>query len=334
MASYTDSKPERTMALIANLIARANHKNTPPAEAELCRMQAEKLMQKHRIDESMLTTEERAQRGVKVASLYWQVYNMDLYQDADLINYYYRIASFVADHVGARYLLTTKRNDEGETWVVAHVFGFESDLAFGNLLLQAATIAYGEHMFPKVDREASDAVNIYRMRSAGMERNRIAAALWGSDMKDGKAHGKVAAIYKRTAAALGEDPTALMGKGNSMKVYRFNYAHAFCTTLESRLRIAKSAVEPGEMVLASRADEVLEAFYTAYPRMRPSTSADVEHLPPCPRCAAAKSGWCRDHKPRFYKAKTIAFNAAARNRGADAARRVDLHRAGQRRPLD
>lgn len=320
--TYTDAKLERTMALIANLIARANHPNTPPAEAELCRMQADKLMAKHRIEESELDPEQRAARGVKVANMYWWVFPYDVSDDADLRGYFYRIADYIAEHVGAKYVTTTKRDDTGRIWVVCHVFGFESDLAFGSLLINAATQAYGEHMFPKPNPGLSDEENVFRMRSAGMERNRIAAALWGSDMKDGKAHGKVAVLYRKTAVAKGEDPTALMGKGNNMRVYRVNYAHGFTSTLRSRLMVAKSSAGNGELVLMSRDAEVSEAFYAVYPYLRPASVDPNAKYEPCQRCKAAKSGYCREHRPR--RVSYIKSNAAAQERGRDAARRVEL----------
>lgn len=56
-----EDKYERTMSRIKALLARAEHPNTPPAEAEISREQAEKLMVQYSVDRASLLEDVEAE---------------------------------------------------------------------------------------------------------------------------------------------------------------------------------------------------------------------------------------------------------------------------------
>lgn len=321
------------LARIANLLARADHPNTPVAEAQLARERAERLMRQHRVDEASLSAEDKAAQGIKPVSAKWTVGD-----GGEFMNYYLRLAGSILQHVGAFYHTEVQWNSQsGHSEYVLDAYGFESDLVYAQMIFQAARLGFGEALEPRIDGMLSDEDNVYRMRSAGMERNRIANALWGSDFKDGAAHNKVQRLYK-TACAKRDEQGAVGGKGFNIKVYRTSFAESFVYTMQSRLYTASIAAgqDSHSLVLQSRVEEVKEAFWTAYPQYRPTPrpvlpNAGQMGRAQCSKCAAAKSGYCRDHaylKPR--KGNGFKWNEDAIAAGRGAARRVDLETSGTR----
>jgi hypothetical protein len=126
-------------------------------------------------------------------------------------------------------------------------------------------------MEPKWDTTLSDEENVYRMRSAGMERIRIASVMgFGTTTS---ATSKVTRLYKKACEARGEAAT-LTGKGNSVKDFRIVYSDEFTDTFWYRLYEARNAVDAeiqeGGLVLHGRKDRVDEALYAKYPSMRPT----------------------------------------------------------------
>ena len=203
-------------------------------------------------------------------------------------------------------------------------------------LYTAAILAFGMRLEPKVNPEESDAENCYRLRSAGMEGRRIAELVFGNDAKSMRI--KARKLFKEEAIRRGEDPDVLLGRGNSVSNYREDYANGF--TLEIRRRLqrmrASRGQDSGRLVLAGRAEQVLEAWYERYPHLRPRPASETRWVDPreqCPKCARAKSGYCRDHqylKPSAGR-QGRAMNQAAYSRGRDAAQSVDLGPGGRGR---
>jgi hypothetical protein len=222
---------------------------------------------------------------------------------------------------------------DGVRMHVVEVVGYESDLRFFEVLFTEAAMAFGKRLEPKYDPALSEQVNAYLMRSAGMEGRRIAMAMYGRD--DKHLRPKVRKMFEAEAIARGEDPKPLLGRGVNVVQFRKSYADGFNYELWSRLGTAKLAAAQQEtgLVLASRKDQIDEAFYERYPHYRPSPQPKgevdgvgfVSHEN-CPKCKAAKSGYCRDHswlKPsaRQYVDRT---NHVALRRGRAAAREVNL----------
>jgi hypothetical protein len=202
------------------------------------------------------------------------------------------------------------------------------------MLFTAARMAFSERLEPKVNPELSDQVNVYRLRSAGIERVRIADIMWGNT--DKVFLGRVGRMYKAECANRGETP-ALSGRGVTGAAYREQYADEFTYTFDRRLRQARSG---GNGVALGNREQVLnEAFYARFPEMRPTAAVEgSEYVDPrstCPKCKASKRGECREHYipvGRMAKGRDYNSEAAQRGRanGAAAARTVDLGRSGGR----
>jgi hypothetical protein len=210
-----------------------------------------------------------------------------------------------------------------ERMLVAHVFGFESDLRYGAILLQSVRVGFAKSLEPKVDPTLSDQVNVYNLRSAGVERIRIARVMGFGET--GSATAKVTRLFKAECAARGEDAAALLGRGNNVKTFRKSYAQSFSSTIWDRLARLRqaSAEENRALVLVSRLDEVKEMFYTAYPWMRP--------VPVSNQIGEGSKGR-KIRKQRARKYVEQPYNHEAAQRGRAAAKNVDLGRtAGDNR---
>ena len=312
------------------LIARADHKNTPPPEAEACRLKAEALMFQYRVDESRL-----AAKAVVKAAPVWMDFPFCRVPN-EFGNHYWTIMSSVVRHLDVRMSANTQRivnedTGESELWYVANMVGYETDLKFAMMLATECMLAFSRLLEPKVDPELTDRENAYVLRSAGMEGRRIAMALYGRD--DKHLRPKVRKLFIQEATLRGEDPTALVGQGNTMKIFRRSYADGFVTTLNSRLwTMANSHDSEGALVLASRKNDVDEAFYERYPSWRPAPAkasiGDGYNDGECPRCKKAKSGLCRTHSWRKLPERKV--NRTAYGRGQDAARTVNLNTRNNR----
>ena len=322
MMQVSQAKLDDMLRKVQALLARADHPTTPVPEAESARNMAEALMNKYRIDESTA-----AQRGeLPGFKPEWRTFDVCDY-GSEWVSIYRSMASSIVHHVGAR---AVTKIENGK--VVCHAVGYGSDLRMAEVLYTSCMLAFQQRLEPKYDASKTDQENAYAMRSAGMEGWRIAQAIYGSTERS--LRPKVRAMFKAEALARGEDPSILLGKGNSVKTFRESYAKGFEQEIWSRLYAMRSArgADSAGLVLASREEDVNEAFYEKFPHYRPApagTKAIGNEQSDCPKCAAAKSGYCRDHsylKPRAYNAPKL--NGAAYKRGKDAAASADLGPTG------
>lgn len=344
MDPITDSAPtaednlEKMLRKVSALLAQADHPNTGPAEADTFRAKAEALMYRYRIDEAMLAQAPGV--GTKAEHPVWHSFNICRFT-SEFDNHYRLMAQSACHHVGVRYVQRTEtvyddQTGNGETYYVAECVGYASDHRIVEVLFLSMSMAFQQRLEPKYDSSLSEATNAYIMRSAGMEGWRIAKAIYNDDAKSLRV--KVRKLFKEEAIARGEDPTVLLGKGNSVKAFREDYAGGFVATMRSRLRNMRASRGENEtgLVLAGRLETVNEAFYERYPQYRPAAPEAGPYRAPnfgCKKCAKAKSGYCREHgwlRPRYRKVGR-SLNAAAYDRGSDAARTVDLGSGGGHR---
>lgn len=271
---------EKILGRIRKLLDRAEHANTPAGEADSCRAKAEHLMREYRIEEEQAIAQD-PQVLAPVSRL------IDVTASQEFGNQYFSMLSWICDHVGARLRGVWTWDETVRASVIkATLVGYDSDIRMAELLFTNARMAFTEHLEPKPDATLTDQVNAYRMRKAGIERNRIANALWKSAMDDGTAHGKVAALYKAECMARGEDP-ALSGRGVNAKLYRKEYAESFVHQIWRRLRAAREGADKigGLPALHGREARVNEAFYERFPEMRPvptTASKDIRVKPAKP----------------------------------------------------
>lgn len=345
------TKFEDMIGKVRALLAKADDPAATPQEAESYRTKAEALQFKYKIDLATAPEAERKAGGMLKPE--WREVPLCA-RGNSLYSYYSGIALTIIRHVDAR-CVTLARGDQ----YVLRVVGFPVDLDYAEMLLASAILAFGKRMEPKVDPNLPEHTNAFNLRMGGMERNRIADALWGrlpegtvlkerKRTKEGewvwqatnevKARGrKVTALIKKGAEEAGEDPKVILGQGNNIKTFRESYASGFYYTLTSRLR--DLALNRGEtdkgLVLASLEAQVEEMFYGEYPHLRPSETGRAEYVAPnkdCAKCEKTKSGYCRDHgylRPRSGGGRAPAYNYEAADMGRSAARTVDLGPGGR-----
>lgn len=313
--TFTADKLEKMMRQIASLLERADHAATPKPEADACRAKAEELLKKYRIEESAL-----GERGgvfaIKPIAKWVSV--GDAY--GEFVMNYATIAHIIAEHTECRYQWTYRRDPQTlEMSSSFHVFGFESDVRYFEMLVQSARLVFADRMEPKPIAGLSDQENVYRMRSAGIERIRISREMgWGDKT------GRVTPLYVAECEKRGED-APLVGKGLNVKVYREGYGQAFIETLHDRLMRARDIGNSDNayaLVLGNRKEAVTELMYQTYPHLRPDPNAVTNYS------SSRRRG--RAPRAKTVSAQNYATAMAGRSAGADAARAVDLGRGGTR----
>jgi hypothetical protein len=325
--------PESALRKVRGLLNKAEDPAVGPQEAAAYRAKAEDLMRKYRIEEEQAL----AQDPQELAPQFTMI---DVCPEtSEFRQSYVNLFHALVMHVGcrSRYTYAYLPGAEGRSAgyvVTANVVGYEFDLKILNLMYTAARLVFAEYLEPKPDSALSDSENAYRMRKAGIERWKVAEALWNSDRHDGPAHGKVAKFYKAECAKRGEKPT-LDGRGISAKLYRESYAAGFVDRMRRRLYLAREGADKlgGAVQLHGRQERVNEAFYARYPEMRPLPETTDRALGSCPACVKRKDGSkCRDHRARRwtqadearYQRRTSGVARAGRDQGSSAADLVEL----------
>lgn len=320
----TDKKIEAILRRVEALLAKAESTNFPE-EAKSCRAKAEALMYQYRIEEAVL--QKASPAGAKPE---WSEIVV-----SSAFSEYRTTYHWMASSVIAHFECKAAFYNAGDGNFKMNVCGYASDLAFIDALWQSIRLAFADRMEPKVDPALGDRVNAYRLRKAGIEGRRIAQLIYGRDDKPLRV--KVRGFFKDEAIARGEDPEPLLGRGNSVKAYRASYARAFEDELWRRLNYMRQArgEQSQGLVLAGRTDNIAEAFYEKYPTLRPaprSTPRIGTGQDTCPKCAKAKSGYCRDHqylKPSYAQSRGPRTHAGGAAAGREAARSVDLGARGR-----
>lgn len=323
---------EKMLGRVRGLLSKADDEAATPQESATYRAKAEDLMRKYRIaEEDALAQDPAAMAPEMVEVEVSPSYGMF---GQHKLNLFHAIA--IHSGIRARYY-----HSQGNT--MAQAVGYQSDIKITELLYTSALMVFSEKLDPQIKPELTEAQNIYRLRSAGIKRNRIAEMLWGAGPTDGVAHGKVARIYKAECERRGEKP-ALDGRGVNAGTFRETYADEFLSMMRVRLKQARDGADAlgGAVQLHGRKERVNEAFYERFPEFRPST--EVTERKPCEACKKRKDGTpCRDHKPRAWtKADEAAYvrkheSAAAqagRSAGRAAAEAVDLSGQPKAQRLD
>lgn len=318
------------------LLNKAEHPNTPPAEADTARAMANKIMSKYRIEEEA-ARQGRIAQGIDTMRPVVEEFIVCDYR-SQYREHYSNLLYYCVDHVG-NIRMARKYDNGNETAILV---GFESDVKYAETLYTAMRLHFANTLEPKPDPSLSDKENIYRLRSAGIERRDICHMLWGPT--GGKRHLEVGRLYKEACADRGED-AVVSGRQTNAKTYRKSFADAYVSRISMRLW-EMSRSEPGaELQLRGRKDAVNEAFYEQFPHLRPQKREDrmigegVSGGPGgnCPKCAKTKSGYCRDHgylKPSTAQYRSGPVSHAGRRAGHAAANTADLGRPGSGNRLE
>lgn len=248
------------MRKISALLSRADHEGTSKAEADACRAKAEVLMRKYRVEEEQLISETG-----EVLPMHREV---SIFRYGTEFRYEMNwMWASVAQHCGIEFARQGYKTGEAEYTVTA--VGYDVDLRLAEMIFTNARLVFGQHLEPEIDHSETDAENVYRLRSAGIDRQTIALRLWGHN---GHQEGlKVGKLYKEECTRRGEDPS-VSGRSTNAKTYRRLYAENFANQLSLRLMRARDAAdsEHGAVVLANRAERVLEELYRLFPHRRPT----------------------------------------------------------------
>lgn len=252
---------------------------------------------------------------------------------------YVNMYSSIARHAGVRVHFEWSPYVPGAGYtVIAQTVGYEADIRYAEMIYTSARLVFTDRLEPKVSPSLSEQVNVYRLRAAGMERVRVAEAMWGNREKASLA--KVGRLYKAECRARGEE-ALLSGRGVTGAVYREQYAEEFVWALRTRLRRTQDAAGQfgGGLVLHGRQERVDEAFYERYSDYRPKPAIEQATPVDCEACKRTKhdSKLCRDHRPRSATKSEIAalsrYNSPAARRGREAgkiaAAYVELTRNGR-----
>lgn len=329
MTTQQEGKLDAILRKVQALIAVADDPATTPEAAETYRAKAEALMLEYRITETMFTQASTSSGGV---SPVWRKVRVCPLTSEFERTYRYLWASCV-DHVDGKSASGYETDEEtGQTWRIATCLGYESDLRYAEMLFTAFSLAFSGKMEPRYNPALSDQENAYIMRSAGMEGRRIAMAIYGREDKPLRV--KVRNMFRAEAAARGESVEGLSGRGANVATYRESYADGFENEVYWRLhRMKLSTGDTGALVLKSRKDAILEAWYEKFPHLRPNPNANRtdrmigDDRKDCAKCKKAKSGYCRDHaylKPSTARYRERSYSAAGYARGQTAAQSVDL----------
>lgn len=310
---------ERMMKRVQALLDRADHAGTTEHEAAACRAKAEDIMVKYRIEESALGLMNKDQSKGPIKPVWrdwWLVKADNQFSDE-----YWQMFCVIAQHVGLRFRGQYAVNPEEDgVWLGVQAVGYESDLWYALSIFNGVRLTFASKLEPTVDKGASDQDNVYALRNSGATRIRIAEVLWGDESQSATA--KVSRLYEAACKARDEDPV-VAGRTVNAKTYRKSYAEAFVYQIGERLyemRIgARETASSGELVLSNRKENVDEAFYAKFPSLRPQPRKEGQGFRMCAKCQAAKSGYCRAHKPRTVQGKRSAVGQRAGRRAANEA---------------
>jgi hypothetical protein len=318
---------EGTMRRIAGLIAKADHPATDPVEAAAFRGKAEELLRKYRLEEEDVIAGEVG----SVEPVYRQADIAAL--SSEFKHYHTLMWAYVAKHTGVLFVTRYESDRQG---YVAHVVGYDVDIRMAEILFNSARLMMIAKLEPEVDAKLSDKQNIYRLRSAGIDRQRIAEMVWG---KRGHQEGlRVGRLYQEACADRGED-AVVSGRSVNAATYRAVYAREFVMHFATRLQQARDAADSvgGTLVLSGRYERVQEAFWTRFPDLRPKPA---EEQPTATTTSPTRKGRQRKavtkadeaYWDRMYYSATARRASAAGRAAADA---VSLERVqGAKRVTD
>lgn len=251
---------------IAKLFERADHPNTPEAEAAACREKAEQIMRENRISQAMLHLTDEQKRvfeqyvvPAKYGAVDWGKRHM--------------VALIAFEHAGCRVKSLYGAKE------MLHVVGYPADVFYGKVLFERAIAELEETMDPQWQNNMTDEQNIFRLRNSGKTWGSV-GYIFSQETEGPKYSDQaVKARYDKWVKHVGMEP---MPQTRRHEAYRASLQESFVSTLRSRLEDLKKQAEgneePGEYAVAIVKDEdaLREEFYTLFPEMRPKSAEERE----------------------------------------------------------
>lgn len=287
---------------------------------------AERIRRQYKIEEEQLIADDASVITPVVRDIVLCSY------DSDFIVEFLRMWGVSAHHTGVLYQPKWVGRD-----MAVRAVGYASDIRSAEDLFQVARLVMADRLDPQVDPKLSDKENVYRLRSAGMERNRIANLLWGASLgaPGHKDHARVGKLYSEACRERGE-AAVVAGKGINKKVFRAKYAESFSYRYAERLRATRDAVDSvaGALVLPGREKRVEEMFYAEFPELHPDARraaaeryrAEEASQPQKPK---KERRWTRADQERYERENFSAAARAGQQAGRDAADRIEMSRTSK-----
>lgn len=331
------------------------------AEQLRARTNADLLMEAYAISEAMREAAKPATERIKPVSDVFEGGTGDLERAMD------RLAEMVGRFCRVKIRWYATRDRERRIYL-HKVYGYEADVRYFQFLYTTLRLHFIGALHPKIDSSKSMEENCYVLHMAGYGWREIAKMYgWttvevrnGKDPEtwfnpdgvrwEGEARFAVRPFrlaYWRQCKKLGEEPVRHI----QSESYRLDAIQGYLDTIRVRLEEveAKRKLEGGS-ALAIRIDD-LEQFIreesgncTKCPKCgmwslfdyRCDVCGNEEGFPgtkpadyvPCPRCMAAKSGTCNEHRIRMGRSRYRSYSEAGYQAGVRQGRSADL--GGQR----
>lgn len=288
---------DKTLELVRNLIARAEHANTPAPEAELCLKQANKLMAKHAIDDAMLRASQSESQRRAPARVEIKLGKSDTAEFWPALKTILNEIAVANRCTGAFYHAS------------AVIFGMDEDVRWVEMLYTSIYFDFLSHIAPRWDAALGYDANVYNFKVAGFSWKDInAKAVEAGEASaektetyehycgyhpetgksifqtrtrgTGKMSGSMISAYKRHAKKIGD---ANLVSTTSFSEYRRQFTDAFSTRISTRIRdmADDSAQEansvPGAaLALTSSMEDVNRVFWEEFPQFAPLTPEELE----------------------------------------------------------
>jgi len=305
---------------ISGLLNVAEDPATPPEAAATYRAKAEELMRKYRIEQEQLL----AQDATAVEPIL-SIIDLCRIRSTRYAYWYSVFIGQIAEHCGVK-VHTNNYFHPTEGWInQAALVGYEGDVRYAEYLFNAARLVFINRIDVNPDPSLSDAVNVFRLRSAGWNRYEIADALWGS--RDATHTTRATKMYRAECARRGVEEM-VAGRGVNVKTFRFGFANGFRNGLHAQLREARDGADSlgGAVQLHGREERVAEAFYGFFPQLRP---VEIEIQETTPAKKSRKKGWTQADEARYQRYHYSAEARAGAALGRDAASEVEVDRSSR-----
>jgi hypothetical protein len=261
---------QRIIDRVAQMLAIAEHPNTPPHEAEVALRQANSLMLKHAID--MATARMSQSPADRSAPTRLRI------QISGGAAGFGPMLSTIAYFVGLANRCETVILGMGQA---TEVFGTADDCAWVEMLYTQIHMEFLGRISPKWDPARDYDANVYVHKVAGYkwnDINNLSVAAGGPDARvwvNGKAKiaGSMISAYKREAKKRGDE---VLVTTQSFGAYREQFAQAFQATMIRRLQdqaleneSSADSIPGAAVALADSAEAIRRAMWDAYPSLHP-----------------------------------------------------------------
>jgi len=268
-------KESDALRKVRALIERAEHPETPKAEADQCRATADRIMEKYAIEEWQALKANATGTGIKPDKL-----KIDIGEQGD--PFLDRMAHFV--NIVANFCRCSSVWMKGSGYKdyrkeYCWVYGYPSDLRYFELLYTTLHLHMAGALFPKADPTLTMGENAYALRNAGLNWIEIATA-WGWEevaRRDGEARnvyvnretgerkpwsgcvGKIKKAAMAVYTARGETPPRIPPA--AVFNFRLNGINGYIDRIGQRLREQAGKRGVGtEIILRDRSQNIAAAI--------------------------------------------------------------------------